>query len=137
MFNPLFIVGFVLLVTGLIGSRFLVERAMKLLSPDEKLALLDSFSRLRVFGSLPMVFVVFLFFGIGYLRGPWAWPAYFGACALLAAYFVIMHRVVSRRMRALNINIGFQAAHNKARWVAYSGILAFFVLVTLGPFLSR
>jgi hypothetical protein len=137
MFSPLFFAGLVLLVAGVIGGRFLGERATKLLTPQEKLILLDSFSRLRVFGSLPLLFVFFSFFGIGYLPAAWMWPAYFAAWALVAIYFVIVHRLVSRRLRELAINPDFQKAHAKARWMSYFGFLAFFILNTLSPFVWR
>jgi hypothetical protein len=137
MFTPLLIAGLVLLFVGLFGSRFLAERAMKLLSSEEKLALLDSFSRLRVFGALPLAFVVLSFFGIGYLPPSWMWPAYFGAWALLGIYLVIIHRVISRRLSDLGINAAYRVAYNRARWVSYSGFLVFFALNTLSPFASR
>jgi uncharacterized membrane protein (DUF485 family) len=134
MFTPLFIAGLVLLLAGLFVGRYLAERSMKLLSPDEKLKLLDSFSRLRVFGSLPMLIVFFSFFGIGYLPQSLMWPAYFAAWALVAAYFIVIHIYVFRKMREFGINAEFLSAHNKARWVQYGGWIAFFSLNTLSSF---
>jgi hypothetical protein len=137
MFTPLFIAGLVLLLVGLFGSRYLAERAMKLLSSEEKLKLLDSFSGLRVFGALPLLLIFFSFFGIGYLPQGLMWPAYFGAWGLVAIYFVVVHRLVFRRMSDLGINTEYQSAHRKARWLSYGGFAVFFVLNTLSPFLSR
>ena len=137
MFTPLFIAGLVLLLVGLFGSRYLAERAMKLLSSEEKLKLLDSFSGLRVFGALPLLLIFFSFFGIGYLPQSLMWLAYFGAWCLVAVYFTVVHRLVFRRMTGLGINAGYQAAHRKARWLSYGGFAAFFALNTLSPFLSK
>jgi hypothetical protein len=137
MFTPLFIVGLVLLLVGLVGSRYLAERSMKLLTAEEKLKLLDSFSRLRVFGGLPLLVIFLSFFGIGYLPQGLIWPAYFAAWALVGVYFVVVHRLVFRRMSELGINAEYQAAHRKARWLSYGGFVAFFVLNTLSPFVSR
>jgi len=134
--TPLFIAGFALLLLGLFGSRFLAERATKLLSSQEKLTLLDSFSRLRVFGGLPLAFIVLSFSGVGYLPQGWFWPAYFGSCALFAIYLLVVHRMISRRLEKLSINVDYRTAYNRARWVSYSGFLAFFVLNTLSPFVS-
>src|SRR5438046_2057396 len=61
MFTPIYFLGLVALFGGLFGSRFLVERANKFLSPEEKLMLMDSFSSIRTFGALPLVLVVFFF----------------------------------------------------------------------------
>ena len=133
----MFIAGLVLLLVGLFAGRYMAERSMKLLSPDEKLKLLDSFSRLRVFGSLPILVVGFLFIGMGYLPQSMMWLAYFAAWALIALFFVVIHLYVFRKMREFGINAEFLSAHNKARWVQYSGWIAFFVLITLSPFVCR
>jgi hypothetical protein len=137
MLKAQFFVGLALLFTGLFGSRFVAERAAKLLSAEEKLKLLDSFSRLRVFGALPLMFILFLFLGIIYVPHAWRWPAYFGVCALFVGYFVILQRTVSRKFTELGINASYCAAYNRARWISYSAWLAFFIVVTLAPFLSR
>jgi hypothetical protein len=137
MFTPLFFVALVLLFIALFGSRFLTERATKLLSRDEKLALLDSFPRLRIFGTLPLVLFIFLFFGIPYLPPALIWPAYFIGWVLFALYFAIMHRIVSRKLKELGINEGYRAAYNNARLVFWSGFVAFFVISALGPFVAR
>ena len=137
MFPPLFVAALVLLLTGLFGSRYLAERAMKLLSSDEKLKLLDSFSRLRVFGSLPLLVIFFSFFGIGYLPAGLMWPAYFAAWLVVVVYFILIHRLIFRRMTEIGINARYQAAHRRARWLLYSGFAAFFVLNTLIPFVPK
>ena len=134
MLTPLFFVGLMLLLLGLFGSRLLSERATKLLSSDEKLVLLDSFSRIRVFGTLPLIIMIFALFGMTYLPRVWLWPAYFGACALLALYFAIMHIIISRRLTKLGISASYRTAYNRARLVSYSGFLAFFVLNTIDRF---
>ncbi len=91
MFTPLFFVGLVALFGGLFGSRFLVERANKFLSSEEKLMLMDSFSSIRTFGALPLVPVVFFFLGMGYLAPEWSWPAYFIGCICLLARVLCNH----------------------------------------------
>ena len=136
MFGPLFFVGLLLLLVTLFGSRFMAERATKLLSAEEKLALLDSFQRLRVFGTLPLVFILFIFFGLTYLPPSWVWPAYFGGWALLALYFGIIHQIISRRLTELGINANYRSAHNRARLISYFGFLAFFLLNTMSPLIS-
>ena len=137
MFTPLFIAGLVLLLVGLFGSRYLAERDMRLLSSEEKLKLLDSFSRFRVFGALPLLLIAFSFFGIGYLPQGWMWPAYFGAWVLIAVYLIVIHKLIFRRLCELGINAEYVAAHRRVRWVSYGGFAAFFVLNTLSPFVSR
>ncbi|HWD93637.1 MAG TPA: hypothetical protein VG938_14945 [Verrucomicrobiae bacterium] len=137
MFTPLFITGFVLLLAGLFGGRYLGERSLKLLSSDEKLKLLDSFSRFRAFGALPLLIIFLSFLGIPRLPPNLMWPAYFAAWALVAVYFVVVHQLIFRRLSELGINGEYQAAMRKARWMVYGGFAAFFVLDTVAPFVTR
>src|SRR5258708_5800842 len=131
MFTPLFIGGLVVLLVGLFGSRYFAGRSLKMLSSGEKVELLDLCSRLRVFGALPLILIFFSFFGIGYLPQGLMWPAYFAAWALVAIYFVVVHRIVSRKLCELGINADYVAAHLKARWLSYGGFIAYFILNTL------
>jgi hypothetical protein len=50
--SPLIYIGLAAFFLGMIASRILAERALRLLTSDEKLRLLDSFSHLRAFGSI-------------------------------------------------------------------------------------
>jgi hypothetical protein len=134
MFTPLITTGFVLLIAGLFGSRYLGERAMRLLSSEEKLKLLDSFSGLRVFGVLPLLIIGFSFIGIGYLPQSFMWPAYLGGWALIALFFFIIHRIIFRKMTELGINSDYLSAQRKARLLLYGGFMAFFILNTLSSF---
>ena len=122
------------MLLGLFGSRFLAERANRLLSSDEKLLVMDSFSRIRTFGTLPLIVMILGLFSMTYLPRVWLWPAYFAACALLALYFAVMHVIISRRLTKLGINASYRTAYNRARLISYSGFLAFFILNTLGRF---
>jgi hypothetical protein len=83
--NPMIILGLVLMIAGMVCGRLFAERAMKLLSSTEKLALLDSFSRMRVFGSLPLLFVFFCFGGVEYLPSGWRWTGYLTLWFLLTS----------------------------------------------------
>ena len=136
MFSPLFYIGLVCLFSGLIGSRILAERAMRFLVAEEKLALLDSFSRLRAYGSIPIVLVVFSFFGLSYVPVALFWPAYFSIWVILAVFLIVIHRLVFRRMRELKINLAFQRAHAGARYVSYAGFVLFFITNTVAPFVQ-
>jgi len=135
--NAYLIFGFVLLAFGLVLRRYLGERAMKLLSPAEKLALLDSFSSLRAFGAAPLLLILFAFLGIGYLPQSFVWPAYWLSWSLMAVYLVVIHFYIYARMKRLGINSSYVSANLRARLFSYGGLLAFFVLSTAGIFFAR
>jgi hypothetical protein len=136
--NPLIIAGLALLIVGVFAGRLFAVRAMKLLSPAEKLTLVDSCSGLQVWGSLPLVLLFLSFGAVNFLPAGWLmWAGYLGVWVLIAVYFVIFDRIISRRLRKLEINSDYQRAQVKARWLCYSGFLAFFILATLSSFVPR
>jgi hypothetical protein len=137
MLNAYLLSGFVLLTIGVVLRRYYGERAMSLLSPAEKLAILDSFSALRAFGAIPLFLLLFAFIGVGYLSERLVWPAYWLSWLLMAAYFVIVHFYIYSRMRRLGINSTYVSANRRARLFSYAGLLAFFVLSTAGIYLAR
>jgi hypothetical protein len=132
------IAGLVLLIIGVFAGRLFSVRAMKLLSPTEKLTLLDSFSGLQVWGSLPLLLLFLCFGAVNYLpSGLLIWTGYLGLWVLISVYFVIFERVVSGRLRKLEINTDYRKAQVKARCLVYLGFAAFFILATLSSFVWR
>jgi hypothetical protein len=133
--NPLIIAGLVLLIVGVFAGPLCAVRAMKSHSPTEKLTLLDSCSGLQVWGSLPLLLLFLCFAAVSYLAsGLSMWAGYLGIWVLIAVYFWIFDRIVSRRLRNLEIDSDYQKAQVKNRWLVYSGFLGFFILATLSSF---
>jgi hypothetical protein len=135
MFSPLMIAAFALLLIGIFGSRYVTERALRLLSSEEKVKLLDSFTTLRMFGALPFALLALFFFAIPYFPQNTFWYAYVSASSVFAGYLAVTHHIVLRKMCALGINVEYLKAYRKARWLTYGGFAAFFVLISLAPFL--
>jgi hypothetical protein len=115
----------------------LAVRSIKLLSPEEKLTLVDSCSRMQVFGRLPLVILFIGVGGVDFLPPRFRWPAYFGGWALIGVYFGIVDRFASGRLRKLGINSDYQKAQVNARWLIYLGFLAFFILATSSSFVPK
>ena len=134
MDSPLFLVGIALFFAGMFISKFLRWRATKLLSPQEKQDLLESWPRQSVFGGLP-IFICLGFFFVGELHPKLIWLTYFTATALLTIYYLMVGRINSRWMGALGINPDFQRAFAKVHWMPFFGFVAFLSLVALASIL--
>jgi len=132
--NPLIYIGLAAFFIGLIASRILSERALRLLTPDEKLRLLDSFSRLRAFGSIPLVIIVFIFFSISSFPPRFALPAFFGAWALLGGFIAWQQFFVQRRLRELSISETYRAAYSRTLWASRAGFIALFASSVIAIF---
>jgi hypothetical protein len=132
----IYFVGFAAVAICSFWSRVITERALRLLPDQDKLHLIDSFSRFRVWGALPLVVIMCAFFGSGYLTGGWAWVAIFGAWFLLTVYFVWTHIMFLRRFRERQIAEGYQCAFAKARYLFYAGLGILFFCTTIPSFLQ-
>jgi hypothetical protein len=130
MFPPIFYVGIAGLFAGLIASRVLCERAVRLLSAQEKLTLLDNFSRLRAYGAIPLLLVAGIFFAIASLPESIMLPLYFGGWALLAGYIAWQSLYVHKRLRELGISEAYRAAFTRAQWCSRAGFIALFACMT-------
>jgi hypothetical protein len=127
-------IGLAAFFVAIIVSRILSERAVQLLTPEEKLRLLDSFSRFRALSSIPLVLVVFIFFSISSFPPQFVLPGFFGAWALLAGCIAWQHLFVHRRLRELSISRSYIAAFTRAEWITRSGFVALFVFSTMNIF---
>jgi hypothetical protein len=120
--------------TGLIASRIMAERALKLLSSDEKLLLIDSFSKMRIYAPLSYLVLVFAFLSLRHVVVGFFWPSYFALVILFALIEVITHRMVLHRLKALNINQAYQKAYSRSRYASDLGFLLTFIFVPISFF---
>ena len=86
-----------------IVSRILSERALRQLSPDQKVRLLDGFASIRAYSFVPIVLIAMIAFGLPEMfpDGPW-WLSWLGLGAFLV-YAVVMHFMVARKLYSLDM----------------------------------
>jgi hypothetical protein len=130
MDSLLYYVGMVGMLAGLITNRALSERATRLLSAEEKLILLDNFSRLRAFGAVPLALIALIFLAIGRLPVTIFLPCYFTTWALLGTFVTWQSIYVHRRLRELDISESYRSALTRAQWYSKAGFLLIFVCIT-------
>lgn len=126
MNSPYFIIGIAGLFAGIYASRVIMERALRLLTQEDKLKLVDGFSKLRMFGSIPLLLVLAMMVGVLYLPHERIAPAYLGTCVLFIGAMVAQQIYVSRQLRALSIAEDYCRAASRAQWLSRLGFLCFF-----------
>jgi hypothetical protein len=126
MNSPYFVIGIAGLFAGIFASRIIMERALRLLTAEDKLKLLDGFSKLRMFGSIPLLLALGLMMGALFLPHEKIAPAYLAACVVFLASMVFQQFYVRRRLRALAVAEGYRRSAVRAQWLAQLGFLCFF-----------
>ena len=126
MKSPYFVAGILGLFAGIYASRIIMERALQLLTPEEKLKLLDGFTRQRMFGAIPLWLVIGLMVSVLYLPHEKVAIAFLGTCVLFIGAMVAQQIYVVRRLHALSIAEGYCRAAVRAQWLSRLGFLCFF-----------
>src|SRR5262245_26704093 len=96
------IIGLCLMFGAIVVSRVYGERALKTLTPEQKVRLLDGFSRFRVLNLIPIV-VLF----IGYVGGLRYFPEHatelvIASLIAVLVLFAINHVLIARKLREID-----------------------------------
>jgi len=121
---------------ALIASRITRERSLRLLTSEQKVALVDSFSGSRVLYLVVALGVVVLYILALALRVP-ARAAY--VYALIAPWLGVLawsHVAVARRLRRLQMPQAYIRTFHRARFMVYGGLGVFLIvfITTRGAF---
>ena len=131
MAPPFFTAGFVAMFAGLIIGRILGEKALRHLTSDEKLALVDGFSRLRMYGWLPLLLIMACFVALLFSPHEWRVPGFVALFAALLGLIAWKHFYVRRRLRQLSVSEAYCRTITLAQFVSLLGFLIFFVCVAI------
>jgi len=133
--NTLYLVlELVFLFGGFLISRILSERSFRLLAPEQKLALLDSFPKLRIYSGIPLILFVFSFFALHRLPEHLFLTGYLTIWGLLFLWFAALHLYVNRRLKEFSLPPEYLKMHSRARHCAHLAWFGFFVCNTLNWF---
>lgn len=119
--NDLFLIGVFLLCLCIVISRVLSEKGLKILSDDQKVALLDAFSNMRKYGFIPLVFLFVIFIMADRTYHRLNSIAYFFFIGLLITYFIIIQIITSRKLGKLNLPKSYLKIYLTSRIIYYFG----------------
>jgi hypothetical protein len=112
-----------------LGGRIMLERALRLLSAEQKVKMLDSFSRSRV-TYIAAAFGAMILYAVVQSLGVSVEASYFAALILPLVVLMAWSHVSSvRRLRALAIPDAYVRTFQRSRALGYVGIATFLVLV--------
>lgn len=115
-------------------SRMVAERALRTLSPEEKIRLVDGFSGMRAYSLLPAVLIVAAALTASQLfPGAPGWSTFIGL-GLVAAYMVAVHSFIARKLARLQLPADYIRRFMFARHLGNAGVAVLFAGITLGTF---
>ena len=121
--------GLVVMCACVLGGRIMLERALQLLSPEQKVKMLDSFSRNRV-TYIAAAFGAMILYAVVQNLGMSFEVSYFAALILPLMVLMVWSHVSSvRKLRTLAIPDAYVRAFHRSRALGYAGIGIFVALV--------
>lgn len=113
-------------------SRILAERALRTLSPEEKVRLVDGFSGMRAYSLLPAVVIVVAALAVPqFFPGAPGWSPLLGL-GLVAAYMVGVHFFIARKLARLRLPADYIQRFLFARHLGNAGVAVLFAGIILG-----
>jgi hypothetical protein len=142
------IIGIFFFLAGMVVSRMVSEKGVRILNAEEKARFLDAFSRYRMFSSLPVLFVGVLMMVFIYLSPDYSMLFLLGFVLSCVVYLIVLNVMMYVKLKKLNPPAEYRKYHLASRIIQYSGFVAFFLLfgydmlVNLGylyllPFVGR
>ena len=126
-----FIFGVSIFFVATIAGRFLGEKALKKLSSDDKILLLDSFSKYRVIVMIPLLLMlVVTWSSLKYWQGLPINPIYF-LLGVLLLYIIGVNIYVFYKIRALKLNVSYLKQFIISRVIQHVGLVIFLVIILL------
>lgn len=109
-----------------IVSRIMGERALRQLTPDQKVRLLDGFASIRAYAFIPIALIMLVVFGLPEMfpDGP-SWLSWLGLGAFLV-YAVVMHFIVARKLYSLDMPESYTRQALICRHINHIGLAILF-----------
>lgn len=121
--------GFVVLLAAIVASRMISERGYRALDSDEKLRLMDGFSKTRSYSMIPLLILIAAYW---YLMTQTSMDksilnvAYFG---LLIIYVVVRSILNQAKLTQLEMPAGYRRMFSIAQVVSFLGVAWFFFAI--------
>ena len=130
--NTSLIIGFVLFAATLIFGRVLSEQALKKIPKSRKTALVDAFSRYRVFSMIPLVLLLLAAWAAMKYRFLSSWGLVVGVIAALLVYIVASNVIIFKKMRRLDVPATYLRLYIISRGIQHVGLVALLAIILFG-----
>ncbi len=128
--NDLSIVGIAILFISIIFSRIMSEKAFNQLSQEQKVSIVDSFFKMRMYNLIPIVLIVIAFFLIDKFISLNSIVASLSFLAALSAFLILFQWLAIRKLKKLDLPGIYLKKYILSRLVVMSGFI-FWVGITL------
>lgn len=130
------IIGVLGLLAGVMISRILNEKALKTITSDEKVKLIDGFSKLRKYNLIPIIILIGTFFILSYFLKEYTIVISIGCFILLALDIVVTSIYTYKKLKEFEMPKEYFSYYNIARILSYLGFFIFICCLILDIILN-
>ena len=131
--SQLIIIGVISVLVGLIVSRLVAEKALLILSQQEKARLVDDFANLRKYGQIPIIVALGIYMGIEFYGLSVADTALIALLIVFLLYLIVSQLIITKKLTSMNLPESYVKKYKLSRYV-YNlgfGICGLCILVNL------
>ena len=134
--NSLSNVGIIILLLCIALSRIISERAIKFLSPEEKVILVDSFSNFRTYNLLPLVVIFIAFISANYLMPSLGVSLYIIFLFVTLVFLMVLQILIFRKLVALKMPAVYTKTYVFSKAIVIAGF-ACWIGITAYPLIGE
>lgn len=116
-------IGFVILLCCVTLSRVISEKGLRKLSAEQKVRLLDSFSKMRMYYTIPLIVLLGVFFFLEYQFKELSFYWFWGFMVLIIAFQLAMTYVIVKKLKSINMPLEYIRKAIFARWIIFAGLI--------------
>ncbi len=132
MMSDFSIVGIAVLFISIIFSRIISEKAFIQLSPEQKISIVDSFSKMRIYNLIPIAIILLAFFLLEKFLSLNNSVVDFSFLAALSVFLIIFQLLSVRKLKKLDLPEKYINKYFFSRLIVMSGFI-FWIAITLSP----
>jgi hypothetical protein len=121
--DNVFYIGVAICAVCIVASRIISERNYRKLGDDQKDAVMDAMSSMRLVNLVPIVLVAGLFLGVMLFKPASTLLPTAVVFGILAAYQIVRHVLVARTYRKLKVPSWYARAALLSSWIYNVGLL--------------
>ncbi len=124
--NSMSTIGLFIFLAAALLSRVVSEQALRTLTPEQKVSILDAFSSMRAYSLIPVILLVALIFGLpAFVPNSSWWSAGIGLGGSLL-FIVVFHVVAARKLKTAPVPESYKRRVLLSRHISHAGLVLLF-----------
>jgi hypothetical protein len=133
--NELSKISIIILFAAIILSKIISEKALKQLSPEQKISILDSFSKMRMYNLIPLVLILGFFFFAEKIFHFNGFIPYILFLVAILSFMMVIQVVSLKKLKTLQLPDKYMKKYFSSQLIILLGFIAW-IGISIFPLIS-